>query len=121
MDGSADAITAMFRIDGKFYTPDGLHLPFVLADLPRPDIPTKTKNHGFLINSSQIPDGLLTGNHTLRLCVAATPGPGVRARLLFDTPHAHAYAPIQVHALELPQSVALCRLLDGAARCPNRR
>ena len=39
----------------------------MIADQPRPDIPTPSKNHGFVYTRSQIPAKLLTGQHSLTL------------------------------------------------------
>lgn len=73
IDGGAQTVTVMMKVDGRFYS-NGLHLPFIPADIPRPDIPTSTKNHGFVYNSTMIPPGLFKGKHTLTLFGAVGDG-----------------------------------------------
>ena len=41
-------ITVMFRVDSKFHIQGRADIPTVVANLPRPDIPTPSKNHGFV-------------------------------------------------------------------------
>lgn len=61
-----EPVIVWFKVDGKFYDA-GIHIANIVADLPRPDIPTPSKDHGFVYNSSQIPAQLFTGKHSLTL------------------------------------------------------
>jgi len=66
VNNGSDVVTVMFRVDEKFYN-NGSHIPFVAANVDRPDIPTPSKNHGFVIESSTIPPALFKGKHRLTM------------------------------------------------------